>query len=151
MTCWERLHGAATSGAGLVHARLVSARNAVFVFESGDPPVVDVYEDLEEASGSYESLDVPWASAAFLETGQVVTVMATDDVFASFHVTERFDLEELRSLLRRVAGPSHLADDPAAYAQELLRLDSLDVRRPPFIPRWLYDRFVRRGAPASDD
>jgi hypothetical protein len=146
-----RRDGAAATDEGLVHDRLVSEREALFVFENGDLPVVDIYEDLEEASGSFESLDVPSVWAAFLETGQVVTVTATNDVFASFHVTERFELEELRTLLRRVAGPSHLADDPVAYAQELLRLDELDSHWPPFLPRWLYDRYRRGRSRPSDD
>jgi hypothetical protein len=149
--CSDPLRDSVTSGTGLVHHRHVSEQQAVFIFENSNPPVVDIYEDLEQARGSFESMDVPSVSEAFLETGQVVTVVPSDDIFATFHPTERFELERLQSLLRRVAGPTHLADDPSAYAREWLRTDDLDSRRPPFIPRWLYDRYMRARSHSGEN
>ena len=71
----------------------------------------------------------------------VVQVQASDDLFALFTVWEQVDLQRLQELLRAVRDPAHLADDPAADAQEWLRLDELDARRPPFVPQRVWAWF----------
>jgi hypothetical protein len=117
-----------------------SRREAVFLFVDEDPPQVVIYPDLEWASASLESLDVAsLREEGFTETGQVVLISESEDLFANFQLTDAFRLDSLRSLLRDLNGPTQLAEDPAAYAQEWLRLDALDARRPPFVPTRLWD------------
>jgi len=106
-----------------------------------------IYPDLEWASESLESLGVAsLRKEGFTETGQVVLISESDDLFAIFELTDVFELDSLRSLLRDLNGPAHLADDPAAYAQGWLRLDALDARRPPFVPTRVWD-WYRRHVP----
>ncbi len=125
----------------------------VFLFENREPSRVLIYRDLDWARGLLEGLDAAtFREQGFTAAGQVVMVAATADLFARFELTDRVDLEQLKNLLRRVDGPQQLADDPAAYAEEWLRLDDLDARRPPFVPRrlcdWYRERFPGRGADA---
>ena len=49
----------------------MSERPTLFVFESGDPPVVLIYEDLDDARELLESLDVAAIDEAFLQTGRL--------------------------------------------------------------------------------
>jgi hypothetical protein len=62
-------------------------------------------------------------------------VTATKDLLASVELTDRLEPDVLQRLLCSVSGPVHLADDPVAFAREWSRLNDLDARRPPFVPR----------------
>jgi hypothetical protein len=117
-----------------------SGGQAVFLFHGDKPGLVMVYRDLEDAQASLESLDVGERPRAFMEDGQVVRVTATDELFADWQLTDRLESELLRTMLQGVAGPAHLAGDPAAYAKEWLRQDDLDSRRPPLVPHWLWEK-----------
>ena len=121
-------------------SRVDPDQEAILVFDLLEPAQVVVYPDLDWARGSLESLDVAGdgSESAFMVTGRVVQVEPSDDLFALFTVSEQVDLKRLQDLLRAVRGPAYLADDPAAYAQEWLRLDELDAQRPPFVPQRIW-------------
>lgn len=125
-------------------------QDAIFVFESPEPAHVTVYPNLEWARESLESLDVAGDGyePVFTATGRVIRVEPSDELFAELEMTEQVDHERLRYLLRGVRGPAHLANDPAAYAQEWIRLDDLDAQRPPLVPQrvWLWYRSKVRPA-----
>ena len=67
----------------------MSERPALFVFESGDPPLVVIYEDLDDAMELLESLDVAAVEEAFLETGQAVTVSPSDGLLAELRSNDQ--------------------------------------------------------------
>lgn len=123
---------------------------AIFVFDSPEPAHVTVYPDLDGARESLESLDVTGDGyePAFTATGQVIRLAPSEHLFATFEVTEQVDPERLQDLLRSARGPSHLADDPSAYAEEWMRLDELDAQRPPFVPQrvWSWYRSKRSAS-----
>ena len=77
----------------------------------------------------------------------------TGDLFASWQETDEVDLEGLRTLLRRVPGPVHLASDPVSYAREWARLDDQEARRAPFVPQrvWSWFRYAVGDATPSND
>ena len=110
-----------------------------------------VHDNLESVTRLVESLDVADGSQlAFTVGGRIVRLLPTSDVFANAQLTAEVDLERLRSLLRHARGPTHLADDPVAYAQEWTprhgarrfaghiqewrRSDYLESHRPPVAP-----------------
>jgi len=121
-------------------------QSAIFFFDSADPTSVTVYQDLEWARGSLESLDVggDGGEPAFTATGRVIRVEPSADLFATFEVTEQVDLERLQALLRQVRGPAELADHPSAYAQEWSRQEELDAQRPRFFLERLWSWYRRR-------
>ena len=114
----------------------------IFVFED-QPTLLMVYRSVEGARESVESLDVAEGQAAFTADGHVVDVRRTDDLFAQLVITERRDLPRLRSLLKEVRGPAHLAEDPMAYAAEWLRIDEVAAEKPPWSAA---GRLIRRIA-----
>ena len=123
---------------------------AIFVFESPQPSSVVVYPHLDWARESLENLDVAGDGyeLAFTATGHVVKVEPTENLFAEFEVTDQIDLERLKTLLQRVRGPAHLANDPSAYAQEWMRREDLDAQRPPILQRvWAWCRSRGRTTP----
>ncbi len=118
----------------------------VFVFD--DPPsLLEVYESIEEARESVESLDVTAEQQlAFTAAGQVIEVAPALDrgLWAHLELTDRYDLTRLKSLLREAHGPAHLADDPIAYAEEWWHLDDIRSRLPPLLPSAAHNWWVRR-------
>ena len=114
-------------------------RLAIFVFESPEPSTVVIYPDLDWARESLESQDAAGNGyePAFTETGQVVDLAPTDDLFATLNLREQVDVVRLQGLLEKVHGPAHLANDPPAYAREWLRLDDLKSQQPPLTLRRL--------------
>jgi hypothetical protein len=126
------------------------APGAVFVFDSGAPPLVTVYDSLESVRGLLESLDVDddGSQPAFITEGRVVRLLPSSSVFADAQPTDEVDLERLRRLLREARGPAQFAEDPVGYAQEWRRLDELEAERPPFVPErvwsWYSGKFRAR-------
>ena len=115
----------------------------VFVFD--DPPsLLVVYESLDQARGSVESLDVTEEQIAFTAAGRVIEVASVENLWAHLALTDRYDLPRLKALLRRADGPAHLADDPTAYAKEWWRLDEFRSSLPPFLPAAVHHWLVRR-------
>ena len=114
----------------------------IFVFE-GRPTLLMIYRSAEGARESLESLDVAEGQAAFTADGRVVDVRPTDGLFAQLVITKRRNLPRLRSLLKEVRGPAHLAEDPMAYAVEWLRIDEVAAEKPPWSAA---GRLIRRIA-----
>lgn len=132
---------------------VTSDRRVVFVFEPLDPPSVRVYEGLRDVMDCIESLDVDPDEVAFTETGQVVAISATTDGdYAHAELTNAFDEQRIRRLLRKARGPDALkalAGDPIGYANEWLWVDDWENRRMPMVPRWLHERRDSRVRPES--
>lgn len=128
-------------------------RQAIFVFESPEPTTVVVYPDLDWARESLESQDVAGNGyePAFTENGQIVELAPTDDLLAELDLREQVNLELLRSLLGKVHGPAHLADNPSADAREWLRLNDLESQQPLWTLRrlsaWYRDNVRRARKP----
>jgi hypothetical protein len=129
----------------VILAVVTHERQALFLFTDEEPSHVEIYPSVDWARESFESQDVAaYQEQTFTETGQVFRVSESDDLFATFVPTDRVELDLLKKRLRDAEGPQHLADNPAAYAAEWLRLDDLDARRPPFVPVRLWDWYLRR-------
>ena len=92
------------------------------VFEKGG--FVYVYESVEEAAGSIESIDVEIGHflGAFSDRGEVLE-MGAGELFATFVPTGRYDGDAFRTLIRRSRGPQDLADRPHAFATAILERD----------------------------
>lgn len=122
-----------------------SGQQAVFLFVDEEPSTVAIYPDLDWARESLESEDVAsFKDQAFTADGQVVEVTESGNLFATLTLTDRFEPDLLRVLLAAVDGPRHLANNPATYAHEWLRLDRIDAERPPFLPPAVWNWLKRR-------
>jgi hypothetical protein len=115
---------------------------AVFVFELEGP--VFVSASVDDAAAEMEGIDVAFGSYthAFTDTGQVISI-SNDADLAVLTLTGVSDLQQLKNLLRQARGPSDLADDPLAYANEWLRLEERD--RQPLLRRLCQKLQVRRA------
>jgi len=91
----------------------------IFVFDS-DGRVV-VYDDLSDAEQLLEAIDVNDNEypIAYDVDGHAYKVIPRLDN-ARLVPLDQTDIVDLRHRLSRAYGPSHLADDPEAYADEVL-------------------------------
>lgn len=78
-------------------------RHALFLFTDEQPSHVQIYPNLQWAKESLESQDVAaFQKEAFTETGQVVRLSESEELFAKFDPTDRIEVDHLKKHLCEV-------------------------------------------------